>query len=45
MKDLINRKELIETLEPFLDAFCSKYIKDMILAKIRYMPAVDQERE
>ena len=43
--DLISRKDLIETLEPFLDYFCSEYAKDMILAKIRFMPAIEQERK
>ena len=40
VSDLIDRKALIEALEPFLKSVCSEYIKDMILAKVRYMPAV-----
>jgi hypothetical protein len=39
MSDLISRKALIETLEPFLEEHCSAYIKVMVLAKIRNMPA------
>ena len=39
MSDLINREDLIETLEPFLEEHCSAYIKAMVLAKIRNMPA------
>ena len=40
MKELIDRKDLIETLEPFLEEHCSAYIKAMVLAKIRCVPAV-----
>lgn len=38
MNDLISRKALIETLEPFLEEHCSEYIKEMVIGKIKYMP-------
>lgn len=43
--DLISRKALIETLEPFLDTICSEYTKEMVIAKIKYMPAVERDED
>ena len=42
MSDLISREALIEVLTPFMEHFCSEYAKDMIIAKIRFMPAVER---
>ena len=39
--DLISRKELIEILEPFLDEHCSEYIKEMVIAKIKFMMPIE----
>lgn len=40
MSDLISRKDLVETLEPFLEEHCSKYVTEMVIAKIEYVPDV-----
>lgn len=32
MSGLIDRKSLIDTLEPFLEEHCSEYIKEMVIA-------------
>lgn len=37
--DLINRYALIDTLEPFLEVYCSKYVKEMVIGKIENVPA------
>ena len=36
--DLISRKELIEVLQPMLEAECTSYIAGMIIGKIKYFP-------
>jgi hypothetical protein len=43
--DLISRKDLIEILEPFLDEHCSEYIKKMVIAKIKCMPAAERNED
>jgi len=42
-KEYVEKQELINILEPFIKDKCSEYVKEMIIAKIKFIPGLTEE--